>query len=244
MFRLISACVREQPCWLDTFAVGLGAKPIAPRVSVGTLMLAAVVADLLFWIFVLLGIEHFRVQPGITATNALELYDIPFSHSLLMDAVLAVLLGSFYLVRHRNLRGARVLGVVVLSHWVLDFVSHRADMPLAPGLHTYLGLGLYNSRIGIVIVEGVFWVVGVVIYAQATRPKNRAGLFGFWLVVALLSLLWISTLSGNPPSNLPAAGISSLIFFSSVMVWAYWMNQVRPLKWRRDTDLLVFKSRT
>jgi hypothetical protein len=225
------------------FAIGLGAKPIAPRVSVGTLMLAAVVADLLFWIFVLLGIEHVRVQPGITVTNALDLYDIPLSHSLLMDSGWAVLLGSFYFLRHRNLRGAWVLGAVVLSHWVLDFVSHRPDMPLAPGLHIYLGLGLYNSRVGIFLVEGVLWVVGVVIYAQATKPKNHAGRFGFWLVVALLTLLWISTLNGRPPSNLRAAGISSLIFFLCVVAWAYWIDRVHSLKWRRDTDLLAFKSR-
>jgi hypothetical protein len=212
------------------FAVGLGAKPIAPRVSVGTLMLAAVVADLLFWAFVLLGVEHVRVSPGITATNALDLYDIPLSHSLAMDAVWAVLLGGSYFLRHRSARGAWVLAAVVLSHWVLDFVSHRPDMPLAPGLHTYLGLRLYNSRIGIFIVEGVLWVVGVVIYAQATRAKNRAGLFGFWLVVALLTLLWISTLNGSPPSNLRVAGISSLIFFSCVVVWAYWMDRVRSIK--------------
>lgn len=133
------------------FAVGLGAKPIAPKVSLGTLMLAAVAADLLFWAFVLLSVEHVRVQPGITATNALDLYDIPLSHSLLMDTVWAVLLGGVYFLRHRNPRGASVLAMVVLSHWVLDFVSHRPDMPLAPGLHANLGLGLYNSRMGMLI---------------------------------------------------------------------------------------------
>jgi membrane-bound metal-dependent hydrolase YbcI (DUF457 family) len=143
------------------FAVGLGAKPIAPKVSVGTLMLAAVVADLLFWVFVLLGFEHVRIQPGITATNALDLYDIPLSHSLLMDGVWAVLLGGVYFLRNRDARGAWVVSIAVLSHWVLDFVSHRPDMPLAPGMHTYLGLGLYNSHIGILIVEGLLWIVGV-----------------------------------------------------------------------------------
>jgi len=212
------------------FAVGLGAKPIAPRVSLGTLMLAAVVADLLFWAFVLLGVEHVRVCPGITATNALDLYDISLSHSLAMDAVWAVLLGGAYFLWHRNTRGAWVLAAVVLSHWVLDFVSHRPDMPLAPGLHTYLGLGLYNSRIGVLIVEGLLWAVGIIAYSRATELKNRAGLFGFWLVVALLTLLWIGTLNGSPPSNLPAAGTSSLIFFACVVAWAYWMDRVRSVK--------------
>jgi membrane-bound metal-dependent hydrolase YbcI (DUF457 family) len=212
------------------FAVGLAAKRVAPKVSVGTLVLAAVVADLLFWLFILLGIEHVRVQPGITATNALDLYDIPISHSLLMDTLWAALLGAAYFFRHRYPRGAWVVFIAVLSHWLLDFVSHRADMPLAPGMHTYFGLGLYNSRRGIFIVEGLLWVFGVIIYAKVTRLKNRAGLFGFWGVVVLLTVLWIGTLSGNPPSNLRAAGISSLIFFLCVVAWAYWMNWARPLK--------------
>jgi hypothetical protein len=206
------------------FAVGLAAKRVAPKVSVGTLVLAAVVADLLFWLFILLGVEHVRVQPGITATNALDLYDIPISHSLLMDIVWAGLLGTTYFFRDRYPRGAWVPFIVVLSHWLLDFVSHRPDMPLAPGMHTYVGLGLYNSRRGIFIVEGLLWVFGVIIYAKVTSPKNRAGLFGFWGVVVLLTVLWIGTLSGNPPSNLRAAGISSLIFFLCVVAWAYWMN--------------------
>ena len=212
------------------FAVGLGAKPIAPWVSVGTLMLAAVVADLLFWAFVLLGVEHVRVSPGITATNALDLYDIPLSHSLAMDIVWAVLLGCAYFLRHRNVRGAWVLATVVLSHWVLDFVSHRPDMSIAPGLRTYLGLGLYNSRVGVLIVEGLLWVVGIVAYSRATKPRNQAGLFGFWLVVAVLTLVWFGTLNGRPPSNLHAAGISSLIFFLCVVAWAYWMNRARRAK--------------
>jgi len=221
------------------FAVGLAAKRVAPKVSVGTLVLASVVADLLFWLFILLGIEHVRVQPGITATNALDLYDIPISHSLLMDTVWAALLGAAYFLRHRYPRGACVIFIVVLSHWLLDFVSHRPDIPLAPGVHTYLGLGLYNSRLGIFIVEGLLWVIGVATYARATTPRSRAGVFGFWVVVMLLTVLWIGSLSGNPPSNLRAAGISSLIFFICVVAWAYWMNRARTVRGADRTDSVV-----
>jgi membrane-bound metal-dependent hydrolase YbcI (DUF457 family) len=162
------------------FAVGLAAKRVAPRVSVGTLMLAAIIVDLLFWSFVLAGIEHVRVQPGITVTNALDLYDIPLSHSLLMDALWAGLLGVAYFLRHRSPRGAWVLVIVVLSHWLLDFVSHRPDMPIAPGVHAYLGLGLYDSRLGIFMVEGLLWIVALITYARTTKPTSRAGAYGFW----------------------------------------------------------------
>ncbi len=212
------------------FGVGLAAKRIAPKVSVGTLVMAAVFADLLFWPFVLLGIEHVRIQPGITTTNALDLYDIPFSHSLLMDILWAALLGAAYFLRHRYPRGAWVVFIAVLSHWLLDFVSHRPDMPIAPGLHMYLGLGLYNSRLGVLMVEGLLWILGVILYVRATRAKSRAGVWCFWGMVVLLTMLWLSTLAGIPPSNLRAAGISSLIFFCCVVAWAYWMNRARPVK--------------
>jgi membrane-bound metal-dependent hydrolase YbcI (DUF457 family) len=210
------------------FAVGLVAKPVEPKISLGTLVLASLAADLLAWIFILAGIEHVCIKPGITATNALDLYDIPLSHSLLMDAIWGAVLAAAYFLRRRYRRGAWVLFVAVLSHWLLDFVSHRPDMPLAPGVHRYFGLGLYNSFRAIFIVEGLLWLLGVILYARATRPKKRAGVYAFWGVIALLTLLWMGSLSGAPPPNPHAAPIVSLIFFSLVVAWAYWMNRLRP----------------
>jgi|SRR5579864_801055 len=224
------------------FAVGLGAKRIAPKVSLGTLMLAAVAADLLFWFFVLLGVEHVRVQPGITATNALDLYDIPLSHSLLMDTVWAVLLGGFYFLRHRNPRGASGLAMVVLSHWVLDFVSHRRHAACARNAHL-CWIRTLQQPSGNPHCGRTALAYRRSHLCSSYETQEPRWTFGFWLVVALLTLLWISTLNVSAPSNLHAAGISSLIFFSCVVAWAYWMNSVRPLKWKRDTDLLVFRGR-
>lgn len=214
--------------FLGHFGVALGAKRFAPRVSLGLLMLASLLPDLLAWSFVIAGLEHIAIKPGITATNALDLYDIAMSHSLLMDGVWSALLAIAYYLGRRDPCGAWILAMAVLSHWVLDFASHRPDMPLAPGLRIYLGLGLYNSPLGIFAVEGLIWLAGILVYTRGTRAKNRAGAWAFWGIVLLLTPLWIGTLKGAPPpGNIVQAAISSLVFFSLVVAWAFWMNRLR-----------------
>lgn len=136
---------------------------------------------------------------------------------------------AYYLRRHYP-RGAWVLFAAVLSHWVLDVVSHRPDMTLAPGIPTLLGLGLWTSIPATLIVEGGMWLAALVVYARATRPRNRAGTYVFWLVVALLTLVWYNNVTGPPPPNPSTAGISSLILFSMIVAWAYWMNRLRPAR--------------
>jgi hypothetical protein len=147
-----------------------------------------------------------------------------------MDAVWGGLLASAYFLWRRYARGAWVIFALVLSHWVLDFLSHRPDMPLGPGIHKYFGLGLYNSLPAILLVEGLFWFGGIIVYALCTRAKKRAGAYLFWGVGVLLSVLWLVTLRGAPPPNLELAGISSLIFFSLILLWAYGVDLLRVNK--------------
>src|SRR5690242_3013072 len=141
------------------FAVGLAAKRIVPNVSAGTLVLAAVLADLLAFVFLIAGIEHVNITPGITAVNPIDCYDFAISHSLLMDAVWAALFAAAYFMWKRDVRVAWVLFAAVLSHWVLDWISHRPDMALAPGMHRYFGLGLWNSVPATLAVEGSLWAI-------------------------------------------------------------------------------------
>ncbi len=209
-------------------AVGLVAKRIEPKLSLGTGVLAAMLVDLLWAIFMIAGIEHVHFKPGMGAGNYFDAYDIAMSHSLLTGAVWAALFAAAYFFRRHYPRGAWILFAAVLSHWFLDFVSHGPDMPLAPGVHRYFGLGLWNSIPATLIVEGGFWLAAIVLYVRATRPKNRAGVYAFWSVVALLTLSWYNNIAGPPPRNPHTAPIVSLIFFSLVVAWAYWMNRLRP----------------
>ena len=120
------------------------------------------------------------------------------------------------------------LFLAVLSHWLLDFISHRPDMPLAPGIHTYLGLSLWASLPGALILEGGFWMFAVIAYTLASHSRNRAGVYLYWGGVALLTLIWYSNLTGPPPPDPHTAPMISLAIFSLFVAWAYWMNFLSP----------------
>jgi hypothetical protein len=204
------------------FAVGLLAKRAAPRVSLGTLMLAAMLPDLLLFVFVLAGIEQVE-----TARGGLIGRNIGVSHSLLAGAIWGGLLAAGYFLWRRFPLGAWVLLAAVVSHWLVDFVSHKQDMPLAPGMARHFGLGLWNSLPATLVVEGGLWLVAVIVYVHATRPKKRAGVFAFWGMVVLLTLAWVNNIAGPPPPSNFA--IQGLIFFSAVVAWFYWVNRLRPV---------------
>ena len=114
--------------FLGHFAVGFGAKRLAPRASLGTLLLAAQFIDLLWPTLVLLGVERVRIAPGITAVVPLDFEHYPISHSLLAVVGWALLFGAVYFLIRRDRRTSLVLGLAVLSHWLLDWITHRPDL--------------------------------------------------------------------------------------------------------------------
>ena len=209
------------------FAVGLAAKSLAPKVSLGTLILAAAFSDVLWILFFAAGIEQVVIQPGIMVANSLNLVYIPFSHSLLMDAVWGGLFAAIYFLLRQDSRGAWTLCIAVLSHWVLDWVTHRPDMPLAPGIDLRFGLGLWNSRLATFIVEGALWFGAIILYVRATQPARRYGVYAFWTMIVLLTALWLISLGGEPPPSLRSLAIVNTVFFAIVEAWAFWMNRMR-----------------
>jgi hypothetical protein len=207
-------------------AAGLTGKRIEPKISLGTWTLAVLLADLIVFPLLIAGIEHVRVQPGVTANRIVG--DMPYSHSLLMDAIRAGIFAGAYFFWWGYARGAWLLFAAVLSHWVLDVVSHRPDMLLAPGTHAVFGLGLWNSIPATLIVEGGMWIAGIVVYVRATRPRKRAGTYPFWIGNVLLTLAWYGNITSGMDPNPVRAGISVLIFFSLIAAWAFWINRFRP----------------
>src|SRR5581483_4968671 len=209
------------------FAIGFGAKRWAPQTSVGTFMFAALFADLLLFVFVAVGIEHISIQPGITRVNPLNLYDFAWSHSLVMDVVWGALLAAAYFLTRRYRCGAWVLFAAVLSHWLLDWASHRPDMPLAPGFHRYYGLGLYNSPLGLLIVEGGLWVIGIILYLRVTHTRRFAGHLALWIFIVVFTALWLLSFNGAPPPSVHVLVTVDLILFPIVFGWAYWIDRLR-----------------
>src|SRR3989339_1594487 len=123
--------------FIGHYAVALAAKKGAPKASLGTLFIAAQLVDLLWPLFLLLGLEHVKIDPGNTAITPLNFNDYPLSHSLLMSIVWSLLFGGVYYLIKRNKKTSVILGLCVFSHWVLDFITHRPDLPLAPGVEFY-----------------------------------------------------------------------------------------------------------
>jgi hypothetical protein len=209
-------------------AVGLAGKRMEPKISFGTWILAAVLADLIVFPLLIGGVERFQAVPGVTVNRMAG--EIPYSHSLLMDAVWAGLFAGVYFLWRRYPRGAWLLFAAVLSHWVLDFVSHRPDMLLAPGTQATFGLGLWNSITATLVVEGGLWLLAIIFYVRATKPKNRAGTYAFWVGVVLFTLAWYGNITTGMDPNPVRAGISGLIFFTLIVAWAYWINRLRPVR--------------
>ncbi len=155
--------------FIGHFAVAFAAKRAALQASLGTLTAAALLPDLI-WL-VLAGIKHVRVDPGNTAFTPLAFDSYPYSHSLAMDAVWAIIAAGVYWLATRYRRGAVIVAVAVLSHWVLDAVSHKPDMPLVAGSAIRVGLGLWNSTPGTLIVEGgMFIAAGLAVRNRDLEP--------------------------------------------------------------------------
>jgi len=201
-------------------AVGLLARRAEPKISLGTWMLAVLAADFVAFPLLIVGVESFSGGRGA---------HIAYSHSLLMDILWAALFASLYYCARRNRRAAWLLFAAVLSHWLLDVVSHRPDMPLAPGVPAVFGLGLWNSFPATLIVEGGFWLFGIALYVRATRPARRSGVFGFWIGSGLLGLSWYNNVTRGMEPKPVKAGTGGLIFFSLIVAWGYWMNRARPV---------------
>ena len=206
--------------------VGLIGKRVEPKISLGTWMLAVMLADLVCFPFLIAGIEQFHLEPGAMLNRFIGY--IPYSHSLLMDAIWAALFAAAYFARRRYPRGAWLLFGAVLSHWVLDVVSHRPDMQLAPGAGAVLGFGLWNSMPATLFLEGGIWLIAIVVYVRGTHPKRHAGVYAFWAGIALLTLSWYGNIKRGMDPDPIRAGVGGLIFFSLMIAWAYWMNRLRP----------------
>jgi hypothetical protein len=214
--------------FIGHYAVGLAAKRLAPRTSLGTLFLSVQLADLLWPIFLLLGLEHVRIDPGNTVVTPLDFYDYPLTHSLAGALAWAALLGLGYYATRRNSRGAWVVGGCVFSHWVLDGIVHRPDLLLLPGGPTRVGLGLWNSLWGTVLVEGGIFVAAVVFYWRFTGAKDRVGRYAFWSLGVILAAIYAVNLTGPPPPSVRAIAIVGLAAWLFVP-WGYWIDRHRRL---------------
>jgi membrane-bound metal-dependent hydrolase YbcI (DUF457 family) len=216
--------------FIGHFAVGFGAKRFAPRASLAVLIAAPLFSDILWPIFLLLGWEHVRIHPGDTAYTPLDLYDFPWSHSLLMTIVWGAAFAAIYFLSQRDRAGALAIWIGVVSHWVLDWITHRPDMPLYPGAAGRYGLALWNSIPATMIVELAMFAVGVGLYVSVTRARDWIGRWFFWAYVALLLLFYIGDRFSAPPDSPRDIAWTGVIATIVMLVWAWWFDKHRNIK--------------
>ena len=215
--------------FIGHFAVGFASKRFAPRANMAVLIAAPLFADILWPFFLLLGWERVRIDPGNTRFTPLDLAWFPWSHSLLMLIVWATIFALIYYAITRYRVGATVIWIGVLSHWVLDWITHRPDMPLYPGGARY-GLGLWNSIPGTLIVELLMFAAGLWLYIRTTRAKDRIGRYAFLAYVVLLLAVYIGDRFSPLPSGAGDIAWSGVIAEAILLPWAWWFDHHRTLR--------------
>jgi hypothetical protein len=206
-------------------AVALAAKPLLPRVNLAWPLAAAFWVDMVWPVFLLLGVESVKIDPGNTAFTPLDFVHYPWTHSLAGAIAWSILFALACLRLGR--REAAILGLLVFSHWVLDALSHRPDLPLWPGSAAMIGLGLWNSVPLTMSVEGAMFAAGVWIYARFAPAHDRTGIWAFWSLVAFLVLSYLGNVFGPPPPSVAAIAIAGLAGFVLFTAWAWWADRHR-----------------
>ena len=143
--------------------VGFGAKRAAPGASLGVLVAAPLLLDLLW---------PLPSNPDSASFR--------YTHSLLTAGLAGIVFGVVYWAITRYSRGAIVISLGVVSHWILDTVAHPPDLPLIPCGTMRVGLGLQNSAPGIIAAEVLTFGIGVFLYLSSTRHLDRIGRFAMW----------------------------------------------------------------
>jgi hypothetical protein len=218
--------------FIGHIALGLAARGAAPRVSLAVLVSAAQFADLLWPVLLAVGVEQVRIAPGDTAFTPLQFVSYPYSHSLLLLTVWGALFGAVYVrIFHRAADPAAtrtffLLAALVVSHWPLDFVTHRPDMPIYPG-GPRVGLGLWNSIAGTMAIEVPMYLAGVRAYLRATRPRDRWGSWGFGSLAVFLGVAYVVNVVAPPPPTVSALWIAALVAAAALTLWAWWADRHR-----------------
>lgn len=212
--------------FIGHFGAGLIGKKIDKLPSLGTMLLAAQLIDLVWPILLLLGIERVEIDPGNTLITPLNFVYYPFTHSLLFVLLWGIAFGGVYFMLKKNLKSALLLGSLVISHWFLDLLVHRPDLPLTLANENFVGFNGWNSLVITLLLELGIFFTGVYFYNSVTKAKNKVGTIGFWSLVVFLIITYFANLFGPVPPDTNAIAFGGLAMWLLV-AWAYWVDKNR-----------------
>jgi hypothetical protein len=205
-------------------AVGLSAKRLSRNTSLVWFITAANLVDLIWPLFLLIGLERVRIDPGNTAFTPLAFDHYPWTHSLLAAAAWGVAFAVLARAYGVSRLAAMLAGALVMSHWILDLVTHRPDLPLSPWSDRVYGFGLWRSIPATLVVETLLWIAGIMLFLRAVRPRGFQGQIAFWSFVLASTIIW----AGGPFSP-PPPDVRSLATLASIgwiiVPWAWWIER-------------------
>ena len=200
----------------------------APKL--GTLFVAAQLLDFGFFGLMLAGIEHMRLVPGITVMNPMDLYDMPWTHSLAGALAWSAGFALLLWLWQKRASVALIGAAVVFSHWLLDLLVHRPDLTLAGSPPAY-GFGLWNLPVIEMPLEAAFAFGGLILFVTRTRPVSRAGR---WPIIALALTMAlfedIDWFLPKPVAVTAAIPLSALFAYSVMAALAWWVGRSQALK--------------
>ena len=223
--------------FIGHYGVGFFAKALRRDIPLWVLFIAVQLIDVFWACFVMLGVERVRIVPGITATNPLDLYYMPYTHSLV--GVLGWSAAGFaaYRLFSRSpfaSRAALLVALAVLSHWFLDLIVHRPDLPLYDDA-AKVGLGLWNLPALSFLLEAALLFGGIYVYARSADPfyarkRTRMLIFG-----AVMAVGQIGVFFGPPPPSPAALAITGLAIYIVYAAAARWLEGSLPQSRRGET---------
>jgi membrane-bound metal-dependent hydrolase YbcI (DUF457 family) len=214
--------------FIGHFAVGMAAKSAKPSLSLGTYFLAAQFVDLLWPTLLLLNLEQVAISPGITAMTPLDFVHYPYTHSLVMGLVWATIGFALIYFFKKDSQAGLIIAACVFSHWLLDFFTHRPDLPITLSETTKVGLGLWNYKAATICIETGLFIAGIWLYVKHSKAIDKTGNYSFWGLIAFLALISISNIVGPPPSSAEAIAWSAQLQWL-IIIWAYWADRHRTL---------------
>jgi membrane-bound metal-dependent hydrolase YbcI (DUF457 family) len=212
--------------FIGHYALGFAGKKINKIPSLGTLFIAVQWLDLVWPLLVILGVEKVSIEPGNTVFTPLNFVSYPWSHSMLMAIAWGVLFAIIYYVRTKNRNASLLLFFLVFSHWILDWISHRPDLQLTPFSEMRVGLGLWNNKWATLIIETSIFLFSVLLYMNATKAKNKTGVWSLFALAAFLLVFYLMSAFGPPPEKVEIIAWTDMAQWLLV-AWAYWIDKNR-----------------
>ena len=200
--------------------------------SLGVLFVATQLVDIIWGPLLLIGVERVVIAPGITQATPLDFVHYPYTHSLaaFVGWSLITYLAARFIPFRSSLdknRAALLLCFAVFSHFLLDWITHRPDIPLFGDDSFKLGLGLWNHVWLSFALEVAMLVGGVWLYMRSTQAVDRIGRWGILILAAFLVALNMINFWGAPPPDYETIGWGAMISFPLLALIAYWLDEHR-----------------